>query len=146
MAPVIEPVRIEGIRELQRALKAMDGESQKALRVVFNSAAELVAEGAQRKVPRRSGRARASIRVGSSQREARVKAGNARKAPYYPWLDFGGAVGKGRSVVRPFAKSGRYIYPSYSERRDEILAKLHDELVAMVRGVGWDRIDTGSVS
>jgi hypothetical protein len=143
MAKAIEPVRIEGIRELQRALKQMDGESQKRLRTVFNTAADIVAQGAARKVPRKSGAARASIRVGSSQREARVKAGNARKAPYYPWLDFGGAVGKGRSVKRPFAKSGRYIYPTFTENRDEIMSTLHDELIAMLKGVGWDRIDQG---
>lgn len=143
MAEVIQPIRIEGIKELQRSLKAMDGESQKRLRDVFNSAAQVVAEGAAMKVPRETGTARASIRVGSSQREARVKAGSARKAPYYPWLDFGGRVGKKKSVARPFLKSGRYIFPAFDDRRDFIYQKLQDELIAMLRSVGWDRIDTG---
>jgi hypothetical protein len=144
MATVIKPIRIEGIREIQAALKSMDGESQKRLRTVFNLAADLVASDTKRKVPTRSGRAAKTVRVGSSQREARVKAGDARNAPYYPWLDFGGTVGKSRSIKRPFIKNGRYLYPSFDENRDRIYENLQDEMVSMLRSVGWDRIDEGA--
>lgn len=99
------PIRVEGLRELQAALKAFDGESQKALRVALNNAVEGIASDARRRVPTRSGKARASIRATSSQREARVSAGK-KAVPYYGWLDYGGKTGIGRSIDRPFRKAG----------------------------------------
>lgn len=71
-------------------------------------------------------------------------------APHVPWLDFGGTVGRGRrttarvtltgtgdgrvrvqrrtvgskgtgSVKRPFLKDGRYLYPAYYDRYDEMV-------------------------
>lgn len=135
MGAVVEPIKVAGLRDLQRALKALDGESQKALRVVLNKAADLVATGARRKVPTRTGAAAASIRASSGQREASVKAGS-KKAPYYGWLDYGGRVGRSRSVSRPFRPTGRYIYPSYDSQRAEVLDLLENELAELIRSAG----------
>ena len=38
----VDPIKINGLTQFQRALKTMDGESQKQLRVVFNRAADLI--------------------------------------------------------------------------------------------------------
>ena len=135
----VDPIKIGGLRDFQRALKLMDGESQKQLRVVLNSVAETVAAGARRRVPTKTGKAKASIKVASSQREARIKAGGPR-ASHYPWLDFGGRVGKGRSVLRPFVQRGRYLYPTYDASRPEIQAALEKALTDLARtaGVGVD--------
>jgi hypothetical protein len=126
---VAELVKIEGLREFQASLRRMDRDLPKQLRVVLNEAAEVVVEGARPKIPRRTGRAAASLRVQSSQRESRVAAGGAR-VPYYGWLDFGGSVGRKRSIRRPFLRDGRYIYPTFRDRRatfQRILEKgLHD--------------------
>lgn len=135
--PVIDPIRIDGLRDLQAALRAMDGESQKLLRGTLNQAAETVAAGARRRVPTRTGKAAGSIKVASSQREARVKAGGT-KAPYMPWLDYGGRVGRGKSVVRPFVKGGRYVYPTYFANRDSILKGLSDSIDKLITQVGLD--------
>lgn len=141
MAGTVEPIRINGLREFQKALKDMDGESQKLLRVALNSVAETVAGGARRRVPSRTGTARASLKVSSSQREARIKGGSS-KAPYYPWLDFGGRVGPGRtgpgtgSVRRPFIQAGRYMYPSYSANRATVLTALEQVLVDLAENNG----------
>jgi hypothetical protein len=129
------PIRVEGLRELQAALKAFDGESQKALRVALNNAVEGIASDARRRVPTRSGKARASIRATSSQREARVSAGK-KAVPYYGWLDYGGKTGIGRSIDRPFRKAGRYLYPAYEDQKDEMLAKLTREIVAVAGQAG----------
>lgn len=155
-----DPVHVTGLIELQRALKQMDGESQKQLRLVLNSVAATVAQGAARRVPSRTGRARASLREQSSQREARV-VGGSKKAPYYGWLDFGGTVGKGRvaggakkkaggatgghegSVKRPFIKTGRYIYPAYAANRESIVKALADGLATLVRNAGLEVTDGG---
>lgn len=141
MAVASNSVTIEGLREFQAALKKADGYSQTMLRVVLNNVATPVAHAAQGNVPRRSGAAAGSIRVASSQREARVKAGGA-KAPYYPWLDFGGSVGRKGSVHRPFIKKGRYLYPAYEAHRDEVVTQMEYGLALLSAASGID-ITTG---
>lgn len=111
-----DPVKIDGLSEFIRGLKKMDRDLAKAVRLAFNEAAKVVVSDAQPMVPRRSGRAAASIKAKSTQTRARVSGGGSR-APYYPWLDFGGAVGRNNSVRRPFFTEGRYIYHSYFSKR-----------------------------
>ena len=137
MATAIDPIKIRGVREFQAALKAMDGESQKQLRLAFNSVAETIAAGARRRVPTKTGRAAGSVKVASSQREARIKAGGA-KASYYPWLDFGGRVGPKRSVKRTFVERGRYLYPTYDANRASIQAGLEKALTDLARNAGLE--------
>lgn len=132
------PITIRGLRDFQAALKAMDGESQKKLRVAMNAAAELVADRARRGVPRKSGAAKGSIKAQSQQRVARV-VGGSRKAPYFGWLDFGGeGRRKGRPAPRPFRKEGRYIYPAFSAEYDAVLAELENQLVGLARDAGLE--------
>lgn len=111
-----EAIKVSGLREFQRNLKKLDKELPKALRLAFNGAAQVVVEDARPKVARRSGKAAASVKARSTQTASRV-VGGGNKAPYYPWLDFGGKVGRNRSVTRPFLKSGRYIYDAYFDNR-----------------------------
>lgn len=133
----VQPIKITGLRDLQAALKELDGESQKLLRTTLNQAAETVAAGARRRVPTKTGKARNSVVVASSQREARVKEGSA-KAPYMPWLDYGGKVGRKKSVARPFVKGGRYLYPTYEANRLSILAGLEKSIGQLISQVGLD--------
>lgn len=137
MGNAIDPIKIKGLIEFQRALKAVEDGAQKQLRVVFNAVAETVAGGARRRVPTKTGKAKASVKVASSQREAIVKAGGAR-VPYYPWLDFGGRVGINKSVSRPFVTGGRYLYPSYDASRASIGPALERGLVELVRDAGLE--------
>lgn len=143
MTVVMDPIKVTGLREFQAALKSMDGESQKMLRLVLNDAAQIVVDAAKPRVAFRHGAARASMKVQSSQREARVKAGGA-KVPYYPWLDFGGQVGPGRTgprtgtVNRPFIRVGRYIYPAYAARRAAVLRRMETGLADLATGAGLD--------
>lgn len=132
-------VRIEGLREFQAALRRMDGKLPRELRLVLNEAGQIVVRTAEPMVPHRSGAAAASIKMASSQREARIKAGSAR-VPYYGWLDFGGAVGRNRSVKRPFIKQGRYLYPAFRRNEGQVLAEMQDGLTRLARssGVGVD--------
>ena len=136
--PLVEPIRIEGLRDLQKAMRQASEGSQKQLRVVFNEAAETVAGGARSRVPRGpSGAARASLKPMSGQREAKVVAGG-KKAPYYPWLDFGGRVGRNRSVERRFIDGGRYLYPSWSANRKSILVALAESVARVARDAGLE--------
>ena len=112
-------IDVSGIRAFGKQLRQMDAGLGKQVRIMLNGSAELVVTKARPKIQTRTGRAAASLKVSSSQREARVAAGG-RKAPYYPWLDFGGNVGPNDSVSRPFYTEGRYIYPTVRENSDEI--------------------------
>ena len=114
-----EAIRISGLREFQRAIKRLDSDLPKALRVAFNGAADIVVQVARPKVASRSGRAKSTVKARSTQTAVRV-VGGGNKAPYYPWLDFGGRVGPGKSVKRTFVKEGRYIYGSYFDNRDRV--------------------------
>lgn len=139
----VDPIKIIGLREFQKALRDMGQDLPRQLRVTLNSVAETVLGGARRRVPSKSGRARGSLKVASSQREARIKGGTTR-VPYYGFLDFGGRVGRGRtgpntgSVRRPFIRSGRYMYPSYSANRATVHAALEQVLVDLAQANGLE--------
>jgi hypothetical protein len=132
-SPLGSRIEIKGLKEFQRSLRRMDSDLPKQLRLALNQASQLVVDKARPDIPRRSGAAAASLKVRSSQREARVAAGG-RKAPYYPWLDFGGKVGRNNSVERPFYKEGRYIYPSLRHNRSQI----QDVLKSALRDLAHD--------
>jgi hypothetical protein len=131
-----DPIKIEGLAKFNRDLKRMDKDLPKALRIAQNAAAEIVADWAAPRVPSLSGNARRSIRASSTRTEARVQGGNARRAPYYPWLDFGGKVGKGGRIHREFKKGGRFIYPGYAVNRDQVQDKLFAELIKLAESAG----------
>lgn len=137
MTTAVDPIKIGGLREFQAALRQMDGETQKRLRVVLNTAADIDVAAAARRVPTRSGRARASIRAQSSQREAKV-VGGSKKVPYYGWLDFGGRIGRNQKTRRPFLQAGRFVYPAFVANRDAIYQALADGLADLARDAGLD--------
>lgn len=130
-------VEITGLKELRAQLRAADAALPKQIRVALNSASELVIDYARPRVPQRSGRARGSLKVRSSQTQARIAAGG-RTAPYYPFLDFGGRVGRGKSVERPFYTEGRYIYPGLRQNRDKITQAMSDALTELLTGAGFE--------
>lgn len=139
-----DAVKIEGFREFRQNLRALDRDLGKAVRLAFNDAADLVVQEARPKVPSRSGRARGSVRAQSTQTMARVSGGGSR-APYYPWLDFGGQIGSrsgkavGRRGRRPWVgKDGRYIYPAYTRNRGRFVEVMQDGLVKVARQAGFE--------
>ena len=132
-----EAIRIAGLNEFRSSLKRIDSDLPKAMRIAFNGATELIVSDARPRVARRSGKAAASIKVRSTQTAARIVAGGT-KVPYYPWLDFGGKVGRKNSVKRPFLKHGRYIYNAYFSNKARYVELLEDALVDTVRAAGLD--------
>lgn len=135
MSELLAPIRIDGLRELQKALKELDGQSQKEIRLALNDASQVVVNVARRRVPVLTGAARNSIRSSSGQRTASVTAGG-RKAPYFPWLDYGGRTGRGKSIARPFIKGGRYVYPAYEAQHANIMAVLQKRITDLVESKG----------
>lgn len=112
-----DPIKIDGLAQFTRDLKKLDGELPKAVRVALNQAAGVVVDYARPRIPRRTGRAQSSVRAQSTRTAVRVTAGG-KKVPYYAWLDFGGKVGRKRSVNRAFMPEGRYLYKGYFAKRD----------------------------
>lgn len=131
----VELIRVTGLKEFNRNLRAMDRDLPKGLRLAGNAAAQIVVDTARPRVPRRTGRAAGSVKAASTRTAARVSGGGPR-VPYYPWLDFGGRVGRNRSVRRPFLKEGRYIWAAFADRRGVVQDTLRDELVKVARGAG----------
>lgn len=130
-------IRVEGLREAQRALRALGGEAPKQLRITQNEVADLLIARIRPRVPRRSGAARSAFKASSTRTATRITVGG-RKAPYLPWLDFGGRTGIRRSVRRDFLKEGRYVYPTLQDNRTEIEAALGEGLNRVIRAAGLD--------
>ena len=130
-----EPIKVTGLKEFNKGIKKLDKDLPKGVRVAFNGVADIFVAAVRPKIPRRTGRAAASLKAQSTQTLARVSAGGP-KAPWYPWLDFGGRVGRKKSVVRQFYREGRYIYPTLSEQRDKITTAMQTALVGLARDSG----------
>jgi phage gpG-like protein len=115
-------VRVEGLRELQKALKEVDGKLHREIRLALNEGAKVVADAANPTIPRVSGNLAASVRPSSTQREGRVTMGTGA-VPYAGWIEFGGKIphrGGGVSV-RPFIRQGRYLFPAAVRKTDEVV-------------------------
>jgi hypothetical protein len=132
---LVEPIKIQGLAEFNRNLRKLDNDLPKALRLAHNEAADIIVDWAQPKVPRKSGKAAKTVKAKSTRTESRVQGGSTR-APYYPWLDFGGKVGPKKSVRRPFIKAGRYLYPGLGANYDRLNEVLLAALLQVAKEAG----------
>jgi hypothetical protein len=129
-------IEVGGLAQLSRALKAVDSGAPKQLRLGLNDAANLLVDRTKPKIPSLTGAARRSLVARSTRTSARVAVGG-KKAPYFPWLDFGGRGRKaGRPAQRPFIREGRYVYPTLREIRPQIEQLLQDSISTVIRNAG----------
>lgn len=136
----IEPIKVEGLADFSRNLRKLDSDLPKVLRLAHNQSAQIVVDWAAPRVPRKTGRAAGTLKARSTRTESRVQGGSAR-APHYAWLDFGGRVGRKKSVKRPFIKGGRYIYPGLGANRAEVEETLLRSLLDVARQAGVEVTD-----
>jgi hypothetical protein len=131
-------IAVEGLAQVNRALRAVDSDAPKGLRLALNEAAQLLVDEVRPKIPSVTGAARRSLVARSTRTSARVGVGG-KKAPWYPWLDFGGQ-GRiaGRPAPRPFLKEGRYVYPTLRQIRPRIEATLQEKLQTVIRDAGLE--------
>lgn len=133
-----ESIKVTGLREFQKSLKQMDADLPRQLRLVLNDAGQIIIDYARPRIPSRTGQARASVKLRSSQRAVRLAVGGSR-APYYPWLDFGGEGRvRGRPSHRPFLSGGRYVYAGLAAKRPEILEVMQTGLTDLARSAGLE--------
>lgn len=133
-----EAIRIEGLAQFSRALRKLDADAPKGLRVALNTGARLIVTGAASKFPRKSGRAVGSLKAKSTRTEVRVSEGGPRVA-YVPWLDFGGTIrlpNRRRVIERPFEPEGRFLYRTYYDEQDHLAEVLARALIDVVRSAG----------
>lgn len=110
---MFKPVRARGLDEVRRAFKRAEELTPDLAQEVSKEAAELALSWARGEIPQRTGNAASTLKVIRLGRQFGLQGGDATTAPYYPWLDFGGRVGRRHSVVRQYLDSGRYIYPGF---------------------------------
>ncbi len=129
-------IEVGGLAALSRGLKAVDSGAPKELRLALNSAAQMLVDHTRPKIPVVTGAARRSLVARSTRTSARVAVGG-KKAPYVPYLDFGGQGKKpGRPPARPFIREGRYVYPTLREIRPRIEAQLQESISEVIRNAG----------
>lgn len=128
-------VEVKGLKEFSTALRKTDAELPKMLRIALNGCSDFLIGKTRPQVPRKTGRAASSLKARSTRTSVRVAAGG-RKAPYYPWLDFGGKIGRNNSVVRPFIADGRYLYPTFRKNRDEFTTIMEKAIVGVAESAG----------
>jgi|GEM_PF-1917747 len=135
----MDSVRIEvrGVKELAGAFKAVDAGLPLELKRRFKAIAETVASLTRSKMPRISGHAASSIKARATARTASIAFGGFM-AEYEPWLDFGGRVGRNRSVDRPRVQGGRYLYPSIAEQGPETAKAAEDAVNDVARRAGFE--------
>lgn len=148
----VEGVRIEGLKEVQRALKKYGDEAPKELREELkNSSATLkVVSDARRRLTegigknlkrdsRSTGRAAASLRVLSNANGVFIVGGKG-SVPYYGWLDFGGQLhptgSRYNGQKRNFIKQGRAIYPAINENIHNLERAAEDAVARAKRKAG----------
>lgn len=128
-------IHVKGLDELRRKLAKADKRMARELGQAGKAAADIVAKDARLRVPARSGRARKSVRAVAARGGGAVRGGG-KAAEYYPWLDFGGRVGRKQSVVRKRISEGRYIYPSLERNRGAVRESYAEGVRAVLKSNG----------
>lgn len=145
-SPILQ-VKIEGLKELRKAMRDAEAGSQKALQRRFKAVAAVVASAIAGKVTQGpTGRAAASVRPRATATSAGIVAGG-QSAPYFPWLDFGGSVGRGHKAGAPWSgavkrynpKGGIWVYPTIEEMSDVIEREAGEGIQDALEEAGWER-------
>ena len=134
-------IEVEGLRELRAALRKVNSNMPREVGQAGKKAADHLAPLIRSQVPTRTGRARDSVRAVVAQGGGGIRAGGA-SAPHYGFVDFGNkvrsgaGVGRGDSQPRRFIKGGRFIYPTFEARRDEVLERYVEAMTGLLRSSG----------
>lgn len=131
---------VDGLRELNKALKAADVEAVNAMKAALKSIAEGVASDVRSRVPHVTGAAAASYKARGGVKGAAIAFGGPRTA-YAPWLDFGGKLrpaGRRRGTqTRPIIKGGRYLYPAIADNMEDVQRKVADAISEITGQYGF---------
>jgi hypothetical protein len=125
--------KVVGLAELGRAFRKLDAELPVEANRRLAGIAGIVASIVRGMLPHRLGVAADSVQASD---EGLTLGGPS--APYYPWLDYGGNVGRKRSVHRPYVSGGRYLYPTLKAQAGETARALEDAAADVARKAGFE--------
>jgi hypothetical protein len=131
-------VRVRGGAKLMAELGVFGRQLPRVVKQAAKEAATPVARQTKAVVPfgpAKGGHVRSSIRVATSRRGVAIRSGGNRFR-YYPWLEFGGRVGRRKSVHRERIRAGRYLYPSLVANRAGIERTMNRLIVRAALGSG----------
>lgn len=129
--PDDEKIRVVGLRDLQRELKALDLQGE--LKEANWRVAQIVLEEAEKRaraLGRMQAKAAESLTAGRAQRKATVAFGGAR----YPFA-FGAEFGakKYPQFLPHLGRTGYWLYPAIRDKRDEIVDAYGDEIERLTK-------------
>jgi hypothetical protein len=131
-------IEVSGLAQLNKALRRVDADAPKALRLALNGVADDLVKETRPLFPTVTGRAAGTLKAKSTRTSARVSVGS-KAARYVPWLIFGG---EGRVAGRPgkreFIKEGRWLFPTLVRRREAVSAMLQAALADVATKAGLD--------
>ena len=128
--------RIEGLREVQKALGDVSKDLKNKMKPTHLKAAEIVVEGAKRYAPVRTGNLAKSIRAAATQPGGRVRVGSAA-VPYAGPIHFGWP--KRRIQPQPF------VYDALDPRRAEVANLYAERIMQIIDQYGLKVDKTGYV-
>lgn len=121
-------LKVEGARELRKALKRVEG-GVADLKAVHAEAAKIVETDAKRIVPKRTGRLEGSIRSSGQASQGVVRAGRA-SLPYAGVIHFGWPAHN--ISPQPF------LYDAVDARHDEVIDTYRDRVNQLIKQHGLD--------
>lgn len=129
-------VRVEGLRELRKALRQLkDSELSKRVRLVNKQAAEIVKPEAEKSAPEgrrtaksakryKPGKLARSVRVVASANSAAIKAGSASRVPYAAPVHFGypkRGIRPNRFLYRAMARTSAEVAETYEREIHDVI-------------------------
>lgn len=129
-------IEVEGVERVLGNLRRFSSSTPDAAREAGEAAASTIARDARSRVP--TGASTGGHAASSVRSQGPTVIGGGSRFPYYPWIDFGGRVGRGNMTFRPFIRSGRYIWRSFAEHRGALDRQMVDSLVWAGRRSGLE--------
>lgn len=121
-------LRIEGVREVTRSMRNLDIDTKTELKPVHLKAAQIVADAAAQRAPRRTGRLRDSVRATARVTGGRVAFGGGRGRM---GIEYGGPIHFGwpRRNIKPQP----FVYDVLDERRQKVLTVYEKEMTKLIK-------------
>jgi HK97 gp10 family phage protein len=118
-------LEIEGLKEVQRDLRALSKDSRDEMKDTHRKAGEIIAVAAKPLAPNLTGRLSSTIVSAPTQRQGRVRIGRGQSVPYAGPIHFGWPAR--RIKPQPF------IYEALDGRRDEVLKVYEQRMDQLIR-------------